>query len=701
MQQTPAMQTETTTSQNSEVESPTAEQPTVDFSPAYLSLLGSALLAACGGNEEGNYQQGNSPNGTAIKSDTASAANATGADISATSQADTVSGYRPPGASTTNGVSSAAGFNNFPVAYTTNDAARFLLQSQFNASDAEISAVQATTFAAYLQQQYAKPIGQTGVQWLDARGYSVSDKNRYFFNSAPADAMIWNQLFTCQDSMRKRVVLALSEFFVVSQLGLNFTWQSYGLAQYWDLLVKNAFGNYRQTLEDVTLSSAMGYYLNTKGNQKEDSSSGRVPDENYSREVMQLFSIGLYQLNLDGTEKLDANGKKIETYTQSDVTNLARVFTGYNFDVRTTDPKISVIENDGSVATYTVDSKDSVLRPMAFKVNNHSTLAASFLGTNVPENTPGPTALQIALNTLFNHPNVGPFFGKQMIQRLVTSNPSPAYVARVAAAFNNNGAGVRGDLKAVWTAIFLDDEARRTYTVSTTPAPAPIAGSTIRNAEGRLNRNIADKAFGKLREPMLRFVQWGRTFGLDAVAPPNTIPATPPYVYWKIPETSSTADALGQSPFRSPSVFNFFRPGFIPPSSALAATNTTAPEFQLVNETTVGGYMNFMQSKIRSGIYCYDPELPFTPYTNYRQAYAATYAPELAVVADATALVKRINLLMAAGQISDATQTLMINAVASMPINSTNSTTLAGQKLDRICAAILMVMASSEYLIQK
>jgi len=305
------------------------------------------------------------------------------------------------------------------------------------------------------------------------------------------------------------------------------------------------------------------------------------------------------------------------------------------------------------------------------------------------------------LNTLYNHPNVGPFFGKQMIQRLVTSNPSPAYVARVAAAFNNNGAGVRGDLKAVWTAIFLDDEARRTYTVSTAPIPAPPAGSTIRNAEGRLNRNIADKAFGKLREPMLRFVQWGRTFGLDAMAPPVTTPATPPYVYWKIPETSNIADALGQSPFRSPSVFNFFRPGFIPPSSALAATNTTAPEFQLVNETTVGGYMNFMQSKIRSGIYCYDPELPNTPYANYRQAYVATYAPELALVADATALVKRVNLLMAAGQISDATQTLMINAIATMPISSTNATTLAGQKLDRVSAAILMVMACSEYLIQK
>ena len=671
------------------------EEQTVNFSPAYLSLLGSALLAACGGNEDGNHA-------TATKSDSANSAianqaNAVGADASIASQEDSVTGYRPPDATTTNGPPSAAGFNNFPVAYTSNDASRFLLQSQFNASDAEIAAVKATTFAAYLQQQYAKPIGQTGLQWLDARGYGISDKNSYFSQTYPGEGMIWNQLFTSQDAMRKRVALALSEFFVASQLGLNFTWQSYGLAQYWDLLVENAFGNYRQALEDVTLSAAMGYYLNTKGNEKENASTGRVPDENYAREVMQLFSVGLYQLNLDGTEKLDGNGKKIETYTQSDVTNLAHVFTGYNFDVRTADPKVPVYNSDGTLATYTVESKDSVLRPMALTASKHSTLAATFLGTTVPANTAGAIALKTALDTLYNHPNVGPFFGKQMIQRLVTSNPSPAYVARVAAAFNNNGAGVRGDLKAVWTAIFLDDEARRTYTVSTVPVPAPADPSAIRNAEGRLNRNIADKAFGKLREPMLRFVQWGRTFGLG--------PAEAGFVYWKIPETSNPANALGQSPFRSPSVFNFFRPGFIPPSSALAATNTTAPEFQLVNETTVGGYLNFMQDVIRSGLRSYiDPAVPQDSYPSglgYKLHTVATYAPELALFADATALVKRVNLLMAAGQISDANQVLMITAVASMPVNSTVAATLASQKMDRVAATVLMAMASSEYLIQK
>ena len=410
-------------------------QSPTDYSPAYLSLLSSALLAACGGGETDG-------NATTVQSDSAIAnpSNEVGADASISSQADMVSGYRPPNTTTANTMPSAAGFNNFPVAYTSNDASRFLLQSQFNASDAEINAIKATTFASYLQQQFAKPIGQTGVQWLEARGYGRSDTNSYFFNTYPAEGMIWNQLFTSQDAMRKRVGLAMSEFFVVSLQTAEFTWRSHAFAQYWDLLVKNAFGNYRQALEDVTLSAAMGNYLNTKGNQKEDAASGRVPDEHYAREVMQLFSIGLYQLNLDGTEKLDGNGEKIETYTQSDVTNLARVFTGYNFDIRATDPKIPVYNSDGTLATYTVDSKSSVLRPMALTASKHSMLPASFLRTNIAANTSGAAALKTALDTLYKHPNVGPFFGKQMIQRLVTSNPSPAYVARVAAAFNNNGA---------------------------------------------------------------------------------------------------------------------------------------------------------------------------------------------------------------------------------------------------------------------
>ena len=189
----------------------------------------------------------------------------------------------------------------------------------------------------------------------------------------------------------------------------------------------------------------------------------------------------------------------------------------------------------------------------------------NFLGTNIPANTPGPEALRIALDRLFNHANVGPFFARQMIQRLVTSNPSPAYVGRVAAAFANNGSGVRGDLRAVWTAILTDDEAR------TRPG-----GS--------------DTMSGKLREPVVRFVQWARTVGVSSTNGE-----------YEIYDLSGSDTALGQSPLRSPSVFNFFRPGYVPPNTAIATAGKQAPEFQLLNETTTAGYINFLQWVTRGG----------------------------------------------------------------------------------------------------
>ena len=212
-----------------------------------------------------------------------------------------------------------------PAVITDEDAARFLLQAQFSASDADIAAVRSKGYAAYLSEQLRAPASQSGLDWLDARGYAAIDNaTRYYDSSYPGDYMIWNQLMTSSDAVRKRLALALSEFFVVSLTGLDFAWRSHGIAAWWDLLVGGATGNYRTLLERVTLNAAMGYYLNTKGNRKENPSTGGAPDENYAREVMQLFSIGLSQLNLDGTEKRDASGNKIDSYTQSDVSNIAR-----------------------------------------------------------------------------------------------------------------------------------------------------------------------------------------------------------------------------------------------------------------------------------------------------------------------------------------------------------------------------------------
>ncbi len=536
-----------------------------------------------------------------------------------------------------------------------------MLQSQFSASDTEIAQVRAQGYAAWLTTQFNAATGPKGFDWLDQQGYGVINASNFFDASYPGDFMAWHQLLTAPDAVRKRIALALSEFFVVSLSGLDVSWRSHMMAHYWDTLCANALGNFRQLLQDVTLNPAMGLYLNTRGNQKENPATGRQPDENYAREVMQLFSIGLYQLNLDGTLKLDTNGERQETYTQSDITNLARVFTGYDLDMSQNVNTVITLTGGG---TRNIPNTAFTRLPMLLNASRHSTLAASFLGTTIAANTDGATALKTALDTLFNHPNVGPFFGRQMIQRLVTSNPSPAYVTRVASAFNNNGAGVRGDLKAVFAAILLDDEAR--------------------NAAG-----LTQATFGKLREPMLRLVQWGRTFGIQSAR--GT---------WKIFDASNPATQLGQSPLRSPSVFNFFRPGYVPPSTALATSGAVAPEFQLVNESSVGGYLNAMQGVIRNGIYVNAPESPGSGNNPATNGYdiTASYTAELALVTDATALVARLNLLLAAGQLSTETQALIVTALNATAVTATSTDAV---KRDRIASAVLLVMASAEYLVQK
>ena len=549
------------------------------------------------------------------------------------------------------------------TAQTPEHAARFLLQAQFSASDAEVAAVQSLGYGPWLEQQLAAPLGPTGCDWLNAHGYAEIDKDtRYFDHSYPGDYMIWNQLMTAPDPVRKRMALALSEFFVVSLTGLDIAWRSHAVAHYWDTLCGHAFGNYRALLEAVTLHPAMGQYLNTRGNQKENPATGRLPDENYAREVLQLFSIGLYLLNPDGSELRDAQGKRIETYSQSDISNLARVFTGYDFD------------QSANVVTELADGKRNrkvgnsayTQRPMSFASNRHSELEVRFLGTTIPAKTVGPEALKNALDTIFNHPNVGPFFARQMIQRLVTSNPSGSYVARVAAAFADNGRGVRGDLKAVFSAVLLDDEAR---------APA----------------GLTQPGYGKVREPMLRLVQWGRTFGLTSA-----------HGSWKIGDLSNPGRQLGQSPLRSPSVFNYFRPGYVPPSTSMPTIKVAVPEFQIVSETSVAGYLNFMMGVIRRGIYVNDPDLP-NNVANSKSSkngfdLQARYEKELALAFSPPALMGRLNLLLCAGQLSVSTMVTMSRALEATPLAVSAS---LDSRLDRVAGAVLMVMAAAEYLVQK
>jgi uncharacterized protein (DUF1800 family) len=529
------------------------------------------------------------------------------------------------------------------VQITDAEAARFLLQAQFAVTDADLTAVKANGYAAWLTSSYNQALGQTGVAWLDSRGHnSITAEQRYFWPQF-GDFMIWNQLLAGPDQMRKRVAFALSEFFVVSLSPIDGFYPPYVIGAYWDVLTANAYGNFRTLLERITLNAAMGFFLNTKGNLKEDA-NGRQPDENYAREVMQLFTIGLYELNADGSLRLDSNNQPIETYGQSDITNLARVFTGYDWDY---------LSNGGTFTNvtwhdYDVPNTRFATNPMMFRVNNHSYLAVSFLGTDIPANTPGPEALRIALDRLFNHPNTGPFFARQMIQRLVTSNPSPAYVGRVAAAFANNGAGVRGDLKAVWTAILTDTEAR-----------------TLPGA--------ADTLSGKLREPVVRLVQWARTVGITSTNGE-----------YEIYDLSGSDTSLGQSPLRSPSVFNFFRPGYVPPNTAIAAAGKQAPEFQLLNESSTAGYINFMQGMTRNGYFNFDVN--------------PTYAALLPMAHDVPAVIAWLNLRLTANQLSTDTLTLLQTTLSAFNVTAGSTDTL---KLDMLATACFLILCSPEYLVQK
>ena len=531
------------------------------------------------------------------------------------------------------------------------EASRFLQQVGFASSPAAITELRDQGYEPWLNAQLARSNDQSAREFFAARGFDQVDDNRYYNGRNQGDYMVWSQLMTGGSSVRKRFALALSEFFVVSLSGINLTWRSVAIGAYWDILNDNAFGSFRELLEAITLNPAMGVFLNTRGNRRADERSGRVPDENYGREIMQLFTIGLFELNPDGTPRL-SGGEPIETYTNEDVNGIAKVFTGYDFDyqgigfTRETNGSREIPDADYVYQPMTADpSRWQRPRTEGF----HSMEEKSFLGLTIPAGTGPEESLRLALDHLVAHPNVGPFFAKQMIQRLITSNPSPAYVQRVASAFDNNGSGVRGDLRAVFKAIVLDDEALD-------------------------SANAANPAFGKLREPILRFAQLGRTFGMRSISGD-----------WELRDMSDQSGRLGQSPLRSPSVFNFFRPTYFPTNSQAADNDLLAPEFQLVNETSVAGYVNFMERAVEVGGFLFrDVELD--------------YSAEVEIADDSTALLDRLDLLLTANQLTPEVRGLIQPAIDAITINADSE---AEDRLRRVHTAVLLAMVSTDYLIQK
>jgi uncharacterized protein (DUF1800 family) len=512
-----------------------------------------------------------------------------------------------------------------PLPFELADASRLLGQAGFGATRAEIVRTRAMGAAAWIDEQIAMPRGPSHVDWLKERGFDAAS---FSSSRLQVNHTLWRAFLTRPDQLRQRMVYALSQVLVVGINGVNTPWPNFAVAYYVDLLDTHALGSFRALLEAVTLSPAMGAYLSMRGSRKADA-SGRQPDENYAREILQLFTIGLLELAPDGTPRLGA-GAPVETYDADDVSQLARAFTGWDL---------------ASGAGIDTTTPQRLTMPMQHYPAFHETGTKAFLGTTIPAGTSGPQSLSRALDTIVAHPNVGPFIARQLIQRLVVANPSPAYVGRVAAAFADDGTGVRGNLAAVARAILLDVEAR------SRPTAAGV---------------------GKLREPVLRFTQWARACGV-----------TSPTGAWNLGSTADPATRLGQSPLQSASVFNFYRPGYVPPNTALAAAGLVSPEMQIATETSVAGYLNFMQVAIASTTTLAGSEL--------RPDYAAW----LELVTSPDALVAEFDLVLAAGALSATTRTTIAGALAAMPVGT------AAQRLNRVRAAVLLVMACPEYLVQK
>jgi uncharacterized protein (DUF1800 family) len=511
-----------------------------------------------------------------------------------------------------------------PPTLTQAEAFQFLNQASFGATEAEAQRVINMGFEAWIDDQLAQPVS------LQLPHLQSLPRPQFLFELQPDRVDIWfRNALHGPDQLRQRVAFALSEIMVVSQLGVlgNMT---YSLADYYDVLSRNAFGNYRDLIEEVTLHPAMGVYLSMLGNEKPDPVLNIRPDENYARELMQLFSIGLVELNIDGSARVDPQGNPVPTYDQSIIEGFAHVYTGWTYA--------------GAPAFRQAFPTDfNQVIPMQLYPGFHDTGSKTLLGgVELPPGQSGEQDLGAALDNVFNHPNVGPFIAIRLIQRLVTSNPSPGYVQRVAQVFDDNAAGVRGDLGAVVKAILLDPEARP---------------------------ELPMDLDGKLKEPLLRLTQVWRAY--DAKSASGRYPLAAAFVLF------------GQGPLQSPSVFNFFSPFYSPPGE-IRNSGLVAPELQIASEyqnTYVANYW-FIQA---FGLNQTNPDLQ-------EDDIFIDFSEEMAVAADADALVDMIADKLLAGEISSPLRQEIIDIMALIPDTETAL---------RAAEAIYLVVSSPEFAYQK
>ena len=522
---------------------------------------------------------------------------------------------------------------------TSQESSGFLVKASFGGSAQSIQNLTGGDVAEFINSEFNAP----PTLYLN-RVLQTREPDGDFPRDIDSD-LFWQAIIGGNDQLRQRMVFALSQIFVVSKNSIPNAEDRF--AAYMDTLSRNAFGNYRDLLEEVTYSSVMAEYLTYLRNRRGNLNTGRMPDENYAREIIQLMSIGLIELNLDGTPKLDSNNLPIETFSNEDIVGLARVFTGLSYQ--------------GNSNFFASPSVDNRFLPVVIFPQQHSELEKSFLGTTIPANTSGEQSIDIALDTIFAHPNIAPFISRQLIQRFTASSPSPAYIGRVATAFESGsfsapngrvfGAGSRGDLEATLAAILLD--------------PSFFDGSSTQNNN-----------FVKIREPILRFAHWARAFNIN----PDTVPNES-----LLGNTSNPATRLGQHPFRSNSVFNFYRPGFIAPGTETSQINLTAPELQIVSTTSLVGYINFMTDYVFNR----------TPSGGV-ESFTPNYNAQVALADDPQALIDNLDTLLTGNRLSDNTKSELLGTLNATPIRTGNEN---ADRLRRVQVAIIMVLASPAYTI--
>lgn len=521
-------------------------------------------------------------------------------------------------------------------------AIRFLLQAGIGPDGklANVKEVQRLGYEGWLNAQFRKPPGL--IQPFLNRLF-VATRGRVYADSKAL--AWWGQVMkpvAAADPLRQRVGFALSEIFVVSDATDALNNAPRAVANYYDMLLSKAFGNFRDLLYSVGTHPAMGIYLNALQNQKGDPAEGTFADENYAREVMQLFSIGLWELNPDGTRKLDGNGQPIPTYNNDTIAAMARVMTGFSWG--------------GPKAKGFWDAPENYFVPMRMWDEYHDLGEKTIIGNIVLPARPAPTDkdtgaagladYNAAIDALFNHPNCAPFFCKQLIQKLVTSNPSPAYVARVSAVFANNGQGIRGDLKAVVRAILLDSEARD---------PA----------------KMSDAVFGKLKEPYLRTVNLVRALNARAG---NGVYAL-----------SYLDDIHYQQPMSAPSVFNFFKPEYAP-AGPINDAGLVAPEFQIMNSVTALAVPTYHYDAIVGGFNRWGA-------SKRSQLVLPDLSVEMSLANDVPALVRRLDLLLTGGRLPKEQHEVIRTAVERI------NPQMWQYKLERVRMAISLITDSPEFAV--